>query len=167
LQRDRLPVARQASVGETVARSRPAPETRLGLTDRRTSPIPDPELRDESKGGGAKAFGGEHARDDVWDDHLAGPRRRAAGGHGARKRAEDAIGVAQEESADRPPLGFVGVEQLSLCRASRDKSQFPAEVPGVLNAGVHPLRAHGAVNVRRVAGEEHAPLSVVLDLPMM
>src|SRR5690606_39806132 len=51
--------------------------------------------------------------------------------------------------------------------AARDERELPAEVPRVLDAGVHALRTDGAVDVRGVAGKEEAAGAVVRDLPVV
>ena len=56
-----------------------------------------------------------------------------------------------------PALEGVGLEQARRGPAQHG-GQLPAEVGRVLKAGVHALGANGAVDVRRVAEQEHTPL---------
>ena len=77
------------------------------------------------------------------------------------------VGEAEHEAADWPALGLVGVEQRLVGQTSVDQGQLPAEVPGVLDAGVHALGAGGAVHVGGVAGDEDTAGTVVDGLPVM
>ena len=65
---------------------------------------------------------------------------------------------------DIAPLRAITVEQALPAGAAHDQGQLPGQIHGVLHAGVHPLPAGRAVDVRRVAGQEHAPVAVSGDL---
>jgi len=51
--------------------------------------------------------------------------------------------------------------------ATHDQCELPAEIPGVLNASVHPLCTDGTVYVRRISGEERYSGAIMRRLPMM
>jgi hypothetical protein len=70
-------------------------------------------------------------------------------------------------AAPTGPLGLVGVEQGGVCPAGADQGQFPGQVDGVLDAGVHSLAAGRAVDVRGVAGEQDAAEPVLGDLAVV
>src|SRR3712207_6873620 len=53
--------------------------------------------------------------------------------------------------------GVVAVQQSGRGQPPDGEGQLPAEVPGVLDAGVHPLPAGRRVQVRGVAGDEDPP----------
>src|SRR5690606_24139459 len=62
-------------------------------------------------------------------------------------------------------LGVVGVEQAFWRGPVDHLGELPPQVQGVLDASVEPLAAHRGVHVRRVAGEQHAPVPVGRRLP--
>ena len=62
---------------------------------------------------------------------------------------------------DRPPLLVVRLQQPVAAPALQRGRQFPAQVDGVLEAGVQSEPTVGRVLVARVAGDEHAPLAVL------
>ena len=68
--------------------------------------------------------------------------------------------------ADRMTLVVVAVEH-RVVGAGERRVDFPREVRGVLDAGVHALTAHRRVHVRRVAGQEHPAMPILLDLPFV
>ena len=52
-------------------------------------------------------------------------------------------------------------------KPTHDQTELPSEVQRILNARVHPLRAHWAMNVRRVPSEEHVSAAIVGGLAMV
>ena len=98
-------------------------------------------------------------------------RERAGGalgrgvGHG---EPDDRAAAAQHQSPDRVPLALVAVEQARVGGLAPDGGgELPAEVGGVLQAGVHALAARGGVHVRRVAREEDPADPVVRGLALV
>ena len=82
-----------------------------------------------------------------------------------RLSAVCAMRALEHARADRVPLGLVGIEQ-ALRRCAVDHlGQLPSQVHGVLDTDVESLSAGRGMHVRRVAGQEHAPLSVGRRLP--
>jgi hypothetical protein len=67
--------------------------------------------------------------------------------------------------ADGPPFGIVGIVQPLVGKIARNQSDLTSQVPHVLDAGVHALATDGAVNVRRVAGEEKVAVTIGCSLP--
>ena len=57
---------------------------------------------------------------------------------------------------DRQPLLLVRIEQRGRRAMTQHMSELPAEIVGVLHAGVHALPAGRRMNVRGVAHQEHA-----------
>ena len=45
--------------------------------------------------------------------------------------------------------------------------ELPSQVPRILNAGIHALRTDRAVDVRGIAGQEHAALAISRGLTVM
>ena len=86
---------------------------------------------------------------------CANERGESAGAGGER---EHAVGGGDEPAREGDAFGFVGVEQSCGGAAVQDVGEFPGEVDGVADAGVHALAADGAVDVGGVAEEEHAAL---------
>ncbi len=78
------------------------------------------------------------------------PGRRAA----PDLAAVDAGGHRQHLCRDRPPLLLVGVQEPGIGRPPHHRPQLPAQVVGVLDAGVQALPAGRGVDVRRVPREE-------------
>jgi hypothetical protein len=75
-----------------------------------------------------------------------------------------AIWLRQDLRRDRVALGVVAVEQRRVRLAVMDERELPRQVVRVLHPGVHALAPERAVDVSRVAGEEHAPAPVLCDL---
>ena len=73
--------------------------------------------------------------------------------------------VLQDPRRDGVPLGLVGVEQALGRGAPDDLGELPAEVDRVLHAEADPLSAGRRVDVRGVAGEQHASAAVGRRLP--
>ena len=74
-------------------------------------------------------------------------------------------GVRQHPRRDRVTLGRVGVEQLGRCPSVDDGRELPAQVHRVEDAEIQSLAAERRVNVRRVAGEQHAAEAIGGRLP--
>ena len=65
--------------------------------------------------------------------------------------AENAIGGRDQPARKSDPFGLIAVEQ-HVGRAAREhRRQFPGEIDGVADAGVHALAAGRAMDMRRVA----------------
>src|SRR6185369_10989887 len=106
----------------------------------------------------------EEARQDSWDHVHADEAGDVAGAGGER---ECAVGGFDEAAGEGDAFGFKAVEQRRRGAASEDVGQFPGEVHGVADAGVHALAADGAVDVGGVAEEEHAALTEFLGDAMV
>ena len=72
---------------------------------------------------------------------------------------EGAIGRRDQAPREGDALGLVGVEQRGVGASVQHRGELPGEVHGVADAGVHPLAADGAVDVRGVAEQEGAALA--------
>jgi hypothetical protein len=107
----------------------------------------------------------------VWNDvryhDPSGPRGQWTPGHHTRERTEQPDRVSEQELADRPAFGVVRIQQTTVRKAAGNQAQFPSKVPGILNARIHTLRADGAVDVRRIAGEEYISSSIARNLAMV
>ncbi|MNZ36522.1 hypothetical protein D3C78_539440 [compost metagenome] len=57
------------------------------------------------------------------------------------------VGGGHQFACKRDALGFIGVEQSGLCAAAQHGRQFPGQVDGIANPGVHALAARRAVHV--------------------
>src|SRR5262249_29829478 len=147
----------------------PGPTTKPGtrLRDRRASSIVDPELGDETERRRAEPACPKDAWQEPGNHDLTRPRSQAAGSHCADEDGKDSIRVAEKVAANRPPLGFVRVEEPLGDRSADGQCKLPAEIPRVLDPGVHPLRTDRAVDVRGIAGQEHTIAAVVSDLPVV
>ena len=69
------------------------------------------------------------------------------------------VGRVQQPLRDRQALLLVGVEQRRVRLALDDERELPSQVVGILQAGVHALRADRTVDVGRVAEQEAAPVA--------
>ena len=92
-------------------------------------------------------------------------RRRSAAAydprdHGSLNGGKDPIRCAQQRAAHRPSLRVIRLENLFLRHSLTDHGELPAKIPAVLNAGIHALRAHGTVNVRRIARQKDISLAI-------
>jgi hypothetical protein len=169
----RLLKIRGASVHEnlgiwkTVAGTRSAPLPGFSFDNTWTPAIVDAQLRHERERGLSDPARPEYVWDDVRYHDSSGPRGQRPPRHRTSERAEQPIGVPEQELADRPALGFVRIQQATVREASRNQAEFPSKVPRILNARVHALRADRAVDVRRVAGEEHVAAAIARRLAMV
>ena len=50
---------------------------------------------------------------------------------------------------------------------AQEKIEFPDQVPGVMQSGIHALTAEGAVNVGGITGDEDTPDAQLPDMPVM
>ncbi len=111
-----------------------------------------------------------------WIDSLAHRERADPRDHLGAKHAgerivgdDDAkslVGGVEEPPRDRQALVFVRIEQRGVRLTGRDQRQLPCEIVGVLQSGVHALRADRAVDVRRVAQQEAAAAAKALGAAM-
>src|SRR4029453_2879170 len=154
-------------IGKAVASARSLSQSRFSFSDRWTLPIPDPELRHKTERGPPKPARLKCVWNHVRYDDASGPRGQRTPGHHPRERAEQPVRVSKQELADRPALGVVRIQQTNVRNAAGNQAQFPPKVPRILNARIHPLRADGAVDVRRIAGEEYVVSSIARNLAMM
>ena len=70
----------------------------------------------------------------------------------------------QDLIADRAAFRTVTIqERIRGAGAARDQREFPGEIAGVLNAGVHALAAGRTVNVRGITSQKNAAAAVVAD----
>src|SRR5215208_2473614 len=70
----------------------------------------------------------------------------------------------QHAPRDRMPLSLVSVEQPRGGPILRRQRQLPAEIEGVLDAGVHPLTADRAMYMRGVARKKDRTAAVAIGL---
>src|SRR5262245_5622677 len=88
-----------------------------------------------------------------WDQARYQPGPYQAGHRaGAQGHPERRIGQPQHEPGDRLPLGLVAVQQLRI-GTTKDERELPAQIPRILDAGVHFLTAGWAVYVRGISGQ--------------
>ena len=66
---------------------------------------------------------------------------------------------------DWPPLGLIRIEQFRGGIVVDDRGESPPKVVRVLDACVHSLSSGRRVDMRRVAGEEHAAISIASHEP--
>src|ERR1051325_2218072 len=97
-----------------------------------------------------------HAREDGRANQTQKPIRPCG-------QLEEAVGRLDKPLGVRLTLLVVSLQELPARVAFDDEGEFPSEVVSVLNAGVHALRAHGAVYVRGVSGDEAAALGELVD----
>ena len=98
---------------------------------------------------GSRQTAGE--REAAWGEVGSGePYERC----GRRRGGEGPVGETEHERTDGPPLEVIGVQQTLGRDAAADQGELPAEVDGVLDAGVHALGTCRAVDVGGVAGQE-------------
>jgi hypothetical protein len=82
-------------------------------------------------------------------------------------RGERTVGESQHELTHRAALLIVGIEQRLRGHPAADQTEFPAKVPGILDAGVHALRTDRAVNMRGVTGQKDAIGTITGGMPVM
>ena len=81
--------------------------------------------------------------------------------------AKRTIRRIQQPVRHRHALGLVAVEKRLVRAVADDERQFPRQVVGILQPGVHALSTGGAVHVRRVAEQEAPPLAKVLGAAVL
>lgn len=127
----------------------------------RRRPPHEGDVRDAGAGEPVGAAWGGIAETDAGDlgEGLGPGGRRGVdeGGHGGAEgthggvvcagEAHEAAAAAQNRLADRMPFALVGVEQTVGGLSLDDGGEFPAEVGGVLEAGVHALPMRRGVDV--------------------
>src|SRR5262249_25465084 len=64
-------------------------------------------------------------------------------------------------------LALIGVEQCVGCAASEHGFEFPRQIDGVADPGIHALPAGGTMNVCRIAEQKRAPFPEMLRYTMM
>jgi hypothetical protein len=69
--------------------------------------------------------------------------------------------------ADWPTLRFVRIEKSRVGQAPCYERQLPSQVQGVLDTRIHALRTHRAVDMRRIARQEHVPFPIARGLAMV
>ena len=99
---------------------------------------------------------GQEARQELEADH---PGNRAVG----TAEGKGAIGGGDQLAGKRKALRLVAVEQRCAGSLLHHGGEFPRQIHGVADPGVHSLTAHGRVNVRRIANEKGASLAKLRD----
>jgi len=94
-------------------------------------------------------------------------RTNRASGPSLGDELERAVGAGDEALGKCASLGFIRIEHAGIGSALHHCSELPRQVDRIADAGVHPLAADRAVNVRGVAGEECAALPEVGDDAMV
>lgn len=113
--------------------------------------ILDADLRGEaehiSASGGELDEGGE----DVGHEKAAneGGENTAAGDAG-----EGAVGGGNEGASEGEALRLIAIEDFGSGAARNDRGEFPRQINGVTDAGVHALTAGGAVDMAGVAADK-------------
>ena len=71
--------------------------------------------------------------------------------------SKGAVGGGNEHAREADAYRLVRIQQRFILAALRDLREFPAEVHGVANPGVHSLPANPAVNVAGIASRKARP----------
>src|SRR5208282_1106092 len=77
------------------------------------------------------------------------------------------LGGCEHVFSNWPPLLFVAVEQARRGAATMDQRQLPGQVVRVLDAGIHALPAHRAVDMHRVTSQKNAFVTVMSRRPVV
>src|SRR5260370_2822068 len=77
------------------------------------------------------------------------------------------LGGGEYVLSNWPPLLLVAVEQARRRTAMMDQRQLPGQVVRVLDAGIHALPAHRAVDMHRVTSQKDALVAVVSPGPVV
>ena len=112
-----------------------------------------PEQKSPEQGGPEEGRGDE--RYDVEPDEA---RQRPK----LSRQRKGSVGGGHQTSGKGDAFRLVSVQELRAGPTSKDGGEFPGQVDGVTNPGVHPLSAHRAVDVGRVAEQEGAADAKVL-----
>ena len=75
--------------------------------------------------------------------------------------------VATRAAGEGDPLDLIGIEQRRIRGSPKDLRQLPGQVDGITDAGVHPLAAGRAVDVRGVPKKKGAPLAKLIRYPVV
>ena len=73
--------------------------------------------------------------------------------------------VAQHAGTHRVALGVIGIQQAFRRHALDHLGQLPSQIDCILHAGLEALPAIGRMDVRGVAGDQHASFAVGRGLP--
>lgn len=95
------------------------------------------------------------------DDVTDPPLDRIA--HGAV--ADQGVGELEHVACHRAPSGAVAVKQSVGRPAGGDQSELPAQVVRVYDPGVHALAPRRAVQVHRIAGQQHPATAIGVRRP--
>lgn len=133
----------------------------------RTLSVPDIELRDEVESKRAKSGSSQSWRDDSPHDQTSERHEELPPRDGLCEGPKETVRRAEESAPNRPSLGVVGVQKLRDRPSPGHGCKLPTQVPCVLNAGIHTLSAHRAVDVRCVTGEQDTALLIARSLTMM
>lgn len=128
--------------------------------DNRALPVADCKLRDELVAFSSPFWSTCHVRDDprhneVADVNINGVRPGQPG--------ENPVCRVEEVLADRVALLVIGVEKRIRTFATKDGTQLPPQVDGILYTGVHSLAADRRVDMRSVTGHKKATIAVGVD----
>ncbi len=114
--------------------------------------IPDRDLRDLAEHETADRVEPEEFRQQERGDAQAHPSSdRPTFG----QEEERLVGGFHEGACKSDPFGLEGVERAGIEATPQHRREFPSEVDGVPDAGVHPLSTDGAVDVGGVSQEEN------------
>ena len=74
------------------------------------------------------------------------------------------VGATQNRRCHGMTLFMIRSSSLSLRDTVMHKPELPAQVVGILHAGIESLATDGTVYVRRIPAQQHAPRAIALDL---
>jgi hypothetical protein len=77
------------------------------------------------------------------------------------------VGGAEEAPGHGNALLLIAVQEVGLRAAFDHQGKLPGQIVGVLQARIHPLRTHWAVDVRRITEQEAAPIPKPLSGPVV
>ena len=137
------------------ARGAPAGRAVEGLRQGALAVV-DADLGDDAKGDPLQPSAAQREGRDPGEHLRAEQAGEAAVGDDQPERP---VGGVQQAARDRDALVRVGIEQGRRGPALDDERQLPGQVVGVLQAGVHALRADRAVDVGGVAEQEAAAVA--------
>src|SRR6516164_655261 len=83
------------------------------------------------------------------------------------RESEDAVGGRDQPAREANALGFIAVEQGIRGTSADNGCEFPRQVDGIANAGIHALAAGRTVDMRGIADKERAALAEMLCDPVM
>jgi hypothetical protein len=84
-----------------------------------------------------------------------------------RREREDPIGGLNQTLGESDTLALIRVEEPLRCAAREYGFEFPGQIDGVANPGVHALPADRTMNVSRIAEQKRASFSEMLRDTMM